>query len=121
MSYDVEVYFNAPKSFDDLISFLEGIWGINFKRSEEFKEAVYKGLGLSVIVVPNYTMVDNIGIPFSNFHYEILVKTYVRQTGSHNLVRSLALWIAHQLHERFNWPCIVVEEEQELILELNPP
>lgn len=118
MGYYLGVYFNSPKSFEELIRWFEAYWGVTLERSDEFLEARYKGFGLTVVVIGNHEMVDDMDINFSDYKYEILINTFMRHTGTYDMVRSFAFWIAHLLHEKFNWPCMVVVDSQEVILKL---
>lgn len=124
MSYDVSVFFNAPNSLEELVNRLEKLWSVTFHQSDRFDDVYqYNGFGLIISIIGEHGLVDHSGILFSAYQYEITVKTFVRPNTKNptNLIRDFAFWIAYELHERFNWPCIVVEEVQELILELNSP
>ena len=120
MSWIVSVFFNAPLPLDGVIDRVEELWLIEFKKRQSSGEAVYHfgGLGLSLSLFDDHGLVDNMGISFSKYEYELDFSVYTAEEGREALRRSMALHAARVFYGRFGWPCTVVENLQQKLIEL---
>ena len=112
MSYIVSIFFNAPDrdELDHVIAELKKLWKIDFKTAPADPHTFYRyeGLGLLVDVLDDHGMENDRDMHFTEYRYWISVEATIRVDERYSSTRSMAIYFAHQLFERFRWPCMVV-------------
>jgi hypothetical protein len=118
MSWTLSIFFNALGQTEEVITQLEKLWLIKFRKEVNDITTFYtvESLGIFIDIFPEHGMEDDQGLAFTQYKYEIDISLYAVQ-GFEPLGRNIAFYLAEQLFERLKWPCIVVEELQTLLAE----
>ena len=114
----MNILFNATVDLVAIVSELEELWLVSFERKFFTETALYRfeGLNLLIDMFDEHGLDNDMGINFESYRYEMDIYPVKKLEGYKDLCRSLALFLANQLHGTLGYSCIVVEDLQLQLL-----
>jgi hypothetical protein len=125
MVQELSVFFSGPGDIESAVSKLTLLLGGPLEPASNEYAGLYEhyGSGFLVQVLVDHDLIDNCGIPFSEYSFQLSIyplRKIWKYQFLENLQRYLALYLATCMNELYDWSCIVVEDLQTVLLRLPP-
>lgn len=120
MSTGINIFFQSSNAAPLVVAALESLLEIQFthETDDELTRYVYDALGVRIILFADHGLVDDMGIPFSSYPYEMDIEVSrqcIDRAIADKFHESLSLYLFARITVQLGWRSIAVINLQKVI------